>query len=238
MQRLHPKLRRTGVIDESAIDFLRLSSSRLGGVVLLLHLGRLWSEDKKSEADGLQVEILTWILMLLRWLRAGGRDHDPEGAISFPHHVDAEVRRLRKRLRVPVLVLFSMADELLGVPVPAPAAATYGPAGTRTLFPPGEDPLLLAHHRLPGLVDALRTHARHFRFDFVHSLVTDPDTGAVVDGQPWGVSSSLAWLLDDGWRRRLPSIPTRVWLDLQRFLDTALLRNDRWRALPPARDLP
>lgn len=233
LQRLHPKLRPTGEIDESAVDFLRLIGRRLGGVVLLLHLGRLWGPGQHDEADRAQVEIATWILMLLRYFQAGRAPYDPTGAISFAHHVDREVRRLERRLRVPVLTLFSMADELVGVPVPESGGAPTG----RTLDPIGEHPLLVAHHGLPGLVEALRVHATHFRFDFVHSLVTDPDTGVVVDREPWGVSPSLAWLLDDTWRRRWPSVPTRVWIDCQRWIDERLLRRRRWTTWPDAEAL-
>lgn len=231
---LYPGLARTGEIDEADVDFLRLISSRLAGVVLLVDLGRLWDPAQRTNPeDEAQVHILTWILELMRWLQEGGTYE--ASRIRFQDHVNREAMRLRRRLRAPVLALFSRADELSGLPIPAhPSHAWMGtPGGGRTLLPVGEDPLLLAHHCVPELLAALTTHARHFRIDFAHSLVTDRDSGEIVDPTPCGVSLSLQWLLDPSWRWRwLPAIPTRRWIGLQRFVDEVVKRSRRWRELP------
>jgi len=172
-----------------------------------------------------QVEILAWMLVLLRWLQQGGR-RAPGSRISFQEDVNREVMRHRRRLKVPVLVLFSRADELNDLPLPG---------SSRSLYPVGESPLLLAYHRLPRLLEVLATHVDHFRLDFVHSLVTDHDTGEIVDPEACGVSLSLAWLLDGSWR--WPTLPTRHWIAWQRFVDAKIRGDDRWERLPPPADV-
>jgi hypothetical protein len=230
--RLYPHLSHTGEVSEPEIDFLRLTSRRLAGLVLLVDLKRLWTQAPRTNPEHeAQVEILSWILVLLRWLQQDGVY--PGGRLRFQDHVNREVMRYRRRLRTPVLVLFSRADELVDVQVPEIRGAAWtgrSANGTRTLFPVGESPLLLAYHRLPKLLHVLETHAEHFRFDFVHSLVTDRDTGEIVDPNACGVGLSLAWLLDPGWR--WPAVPTRYWIALQRWLDKARGRRELWERLP------
>jgi hypothetical protein len=103
----------------------------------------------------------------------------------------------------------------------------------RTLYPLGEDPLLLAYHCLPELVEAVSTHAKYFRFDFVHSLVSDHDTGEVTDSDSCGVTLSLQWLLDPVWHRRFVwKLSSGFWIGLQKFLDTIVKRSSRWKRLP------
>ncbi len=223
-------------ISESSVDFLRLVSGRLGGLVLLVDLARLWQPAVRTNPeDEAQVRILTWILVLLRWLQEGG-EHEG-GSIRFQDDVNRRVMRLNRRLKVPVLALFSKADELASLPVPERRDRAWlgRKSVSRTLLPVGEDPLLVAHHCVPELLEALVAHADHFRVDFAHSLVTDPDAGDVVDPEPCGVALSLQWLLDWSWQRRwrwLPAIPARSWIAVQRVLDTALQRGGRWRRLP------
>ncbi|HEX9732467.1 MAG TPA: hypothetical protein VGG06_10835, partial [Thermoanaerobaculia bacterium] len=200
---LYPNL--AGEISEGEIDFLRLVGRRLAGVVYLLDLQRLWNPAHRANPEHeAQVEILAWMLVLLRWLQRplGGRGGDskraPGSRIPFQEDVNRDVMRHRRRLKVPVLVLFSRADELNDLALPG---------SSRTLYPVGESPLLLAYHLLPRLLEVLATHVDHFRLDFVHSLVTDHDTGEIVDPEACGVSLSLSWLLDGSWR--WPALPTR-----------------------------
>lgn len=218
---LYPNL--SGNISEEEIDFLRLVSRRLAGAVYLIDLQRLWHPAQPEHAA--QVEILAWVLVLLRWLREGA--HRPaKSRLAFQDDVNRDVMRHRRRLKVPVLALFSRADELNDLAVPG---------SPRTLYPVGESPLLLAYHRLPRLLEVLATHADHFRLDFVHSVVTDRDTGEIVDPEACGVALSLSWLLDGHWR--WPTIPTRYWIAWQRFVDTKLRRDDRWERLPAPEDV-
>jgi hypothetical protein len=72
----------------------------------------------------------------------------------------------------------------------------------------------------------------HFRYDFVHSIVTDPATGVVTHHPPCGVKLCFEWLLHQEWRSRLPRISTRGWIAAQRLIDRLRLRGDRWRQLP------
>ena len=219
-------------ITESHIKFLRLISRRLKGFVFLLDLESLWgAAGTGSHTDAAQINILSWLLELLRWLLYDGK-HEP-GPISLETRIDASVRRMRKRLRFPVLVLFSKADLLPGLPVPN-RVFQGDPEIHRTLYPPGENPLLLAYHLLPELFESLRTHANYFHFDFSHSLVTHRDTSEVIDAQPCGVDSSLRWLLDSSWR--WPRIPTRYFVAIRRLI-AMIARNNRWRRLPAPDEL-
>jgi len=218
------------------VGFLRLVSQNLGGLILLVDLGRLWAPQSGDWADAKQQKILVWILMLLRWLRLGDGEV-PEG-VAIRDHVDKVVRRLKKKLDVPVLVLFSKADALAGTTLPEPPRSSWlGSKGPqRTVLPSGEQPLLLAHHYLRDLSSALAEHAENYRFDFAHSLVTDPDSGAVKDHEACGVDLSLQWLLDSRWQRKRwysrfePSTQTLIaW---QEKLDQWTRRGQRWRRLP------
>lgn len=220
--------RLTGDVDPQALDFLRLLRPRLSGLVVLIDLKGLWGGPRTA-----QVESVNWLLVLMRWLAGGGQQPE-EGRLPFRDHVLREVLR-RDRLEVPVLVLFSRADESNGVAVPRrPARGGFVSGEGRTLFPAGEDPLLLAYHGLPELFEALLHHARHFRFDFAHALVTDPDTGEIRDPLPCGVFLSLDALIAG---RSWLDVPTRFQIAVARFLDESVRRNDRWRRLPEPEDL-
>lgn len=237
---LYPELQRTGQVRPEQVGFLELVSRRLAGVVLLADLRRLWSGGGDVQGAR-QEEVLAWVLQLLRWLEHGGR-HRVESAIPFQQQVDRELRTMRRRLRVPVQVLLSKADELRGLPVPARPGEGWlaGAAGRaeRRLFPLGESPLLLAHHHLPVLWAALATHVKHFRIDFAHSLITDPDSGAVTEEAANGLVYSLGWLLQPWWRwlRRPRVAPlvlgSREQVALARAWDRLRGRGGRWRRLP------
>lgn len=243
---LYPELQRTGQIRPEQIGFLELVSKRLAGVVLLVDLRRLWGGAADDQQGARQEEVLAWVLQLLRWLEHGGR-HDAESAIGFQEQVNRELRTMRRRLRVPVQLLLSKADELRGLAVPAPPGERWlaGAAGRgeRRLFPLGERPLLLAYHHLPVLWPALATHVKHFRVDFAHSLITDPDSGAVTEDTANGLVYSLGWLLQPSWRwLRHPRLAplflgTREQVAVERTVDRVRGRGGRWRRLPDAEPL-
>lgn len=243
---LYPELQRTGQIRPEQIGFLDLVSKSLAGVVLLADLRRLWGGAADDQQGARQEEVLAWVLQLLRWLEHGGR-HDADSAIGFQEQVNRELRTMRRRLRVPVQVLLSKADELRGLAVPAPPGEGWLAGATgraeRRLFPLGERPLLLAYHHLPVLWPALATHVKHFRIDFAHSLITDPDSGAVTEDTANGLVYSLGWLLQPSWRwLRHPRLAplflgTREQVALERAVDRLRGRGGRWRRLPDAEPL-
>jgi hypothetical protein len=230
-RQLYPALRATRSIGVEQIEFLKHISKRLGGVILLLDLRRLWGPEQANDpANSRQVEILAWVLTLLRWLRCCG--NYKAGPVTLEEHVNRTVMRLRRRLDIPVQILFSKADGLGGLVVPQNRKLQWlrqEQAADRVLYPAGEDPLLLAYHALPELFEAVTKHANHFRFDFVHAMVADPDTQEIVDPNACGVTLSLQWLLDSTWRQPWPMIPTRHWLGVQRLLDGLTNRGRRWR---------
>lgn len=232
---MYPSQRPSGVLSEAEARFLRLVATSLSGLILMVDLNRLWGEIPGGIADPgdrHQERILAWILEMLRWFRFDGR-YDAKSAIPFQDQVDAGVKRLSQwqRLRFPVQVIFSKADELLEVPLPARAAPWIGKStAARTLYPVGEQPLLLAYHHLPLLYSALQEHVRHFRFDFAHSLVFDPE-----DHTPCGVIPSLAWVLQRGWGL---APGTDTWVRLQRGIDAVTFRGARWKRLPEPQELP
>jgi len=233
---LYPQMRDTRELTQADIGFLGLIGKGLRGIVLLIELERLWGERQRLEdpANEQQVEILSWILALLRWLTFDGKY--VSGPIRFQDQVDGSVRRMKKRLQIPVQILFSKADQLVDFTVPqrlqSAGRLRKGQPEERRLYPPGEDPFFFAYHRLSDLFAAVRNHADHFRFDFVHSLITDPGSGTVSDSHSCGATLAIQWLLDPCWQSRWPILPTRRWLQVQRFLDRAVGRGQRWRRLP------
>jgi len=234
---LYPKQRSTE-ISESNIEFLRLATKRLRGLVLLIELQRLWNPARRSaeSANAEQVEILNWILSLVRWLTYDGHyTADLYGSISLKEQVNRSVIKMKERLKIPVQVFFSKADELIGLSVPTEA---FGAGRIRRkshpdrgIFPAGEIPLLFAYHCLPALFEGVRDHADYFRFDFAHSFDTDPESGAKSDPYPCGVTLSLKWLLDPIWQSRWPLISSHRLIGWQRFMDEHVWRNKRWREL-------
>jgi hypothetical protein len=199
-------------LDEGAIGFLRVITRQLEGLFLLLNL-----HDVFEKSGDVQVPVLRNILLIVRWLQGGGVYE--EGARSFQNQIDSGVHRM-PRLRIPVQLLLSKADEMARLAIPKQG---------RLLFPAGEDPLAVVHHCAPKLLSALRAHARHFRIDFVHSLRLDRASGAVVSREGCGIELSAEWLLEASRPRRWPAIPTRWWLSL----DEHVFRSARWKRLPP-----
>jgi hypothetical protein len=72
-------------------------------------------------------------------------------------------------------------------------------------------------------------HAKYFRYDFLHSIVTDERGIKKDDEPPCGVELSLKWLLNH--RGRWPRLPTQHWIRIQQTIDF-ILRRDRWERLP------
>lgn len=216
--------RRDARLTREDVHFLEILSRRMAGIVLLLNLKDLWQPAEHSEDQPVQIEVLAWTLKLLRFFACGGV-HEPQAAARFDQQVEAQVGRMTRRLSVPVLLLFSKADELHGTPAPEIE---------HTLVPVHDAPLFVAQLLVPALFGALAQHCQHFRCDFAHSLVLDPDSGRVSDRQACGVQTSLQWLLDPTWSRPWPRLPTRFWLAAQQMLDRLAGRGARWDALPVA----
>lgn len=202
------------------IQLLNVVARGLGGLILLLKLSEQW--DPRSE--GRQPRVLINLLRLMRWLRGGGQ-LAAGGQRSLPQRVDAEVERM-PALQVPVLLLFSFADQLSGSELPPPKGRVNAPG--RPIFPPGEDPLLILHHYAPEVLAALEKHVHSFHVDFCHSVVQDDRQQLFADA--CGVASAREWLMLASTRR--PRLPTRWWLRLDR-----LLRPGRWALLPDSRPL-
>ena len=225
---LDPQFRITRDISETDLSFLRTIAPRLRGLILMVDLERLWTAQQTTGEDAKQVEVLAWILSLLRWLTRDGRYTAKQ--TRFSDYIDQTVRRMRKRLRVPVQVIFSRADQLGGFTLPSQQPAwlkNQGETVVRKLSPVGENPLLFAHHCLPDLFEAVQTHADYFRFDFAHALATDKGSGAIIDRDPCGVHLALQWLFDPAWRSFPPPIASRRWIAMDR-----VLRSRRWERLP------
>jgi hypothetical protein len=173
--------------------FVRSAVAKLAAVVLVVDLTS--TLDELGASPWLNQEIdLDFTLGALRFLRY---EKIPENEdINLSTLIAARLPGL-PRLDVPVLVLFSKADML----------------GELT----NENPLHFARHRLRRLHASLGTHARRYRFDFVHTMKTpDPRELRTEDGKveaiqverPCGVLLSMEWLLTDPFRW-LPSLPTR-----------------------------
>jgi hypothetical protein len=227
---LYPHLRPAGALQAAEVDFLKLVGKNLHGLALLIDLEKLWQPQR--DADGEQLEIANWILILLRWLRYAGA-YDAASSISFQDEVNRTAMILKRRLELPVLVLFSRADQLNGLKLPAePVLGVQSTAMARGLFPVGEQPLLLAYHALPLLYRSLRTHCTHFHVDFAHSLQLDPTGKMIAERSPVGVTTALDWLLDRSWRWP-GTIPTRHWIWMHRQLDRFRGPSAVWRRLPP-----
>jgi hypothetical protein len=232
---LYPHLRQSGRVSEADVGFLRTLVGHLDGLVLLLDLRLLWEpqgeneQQRKEQAQ--QVEILTWVLMLLRWLEHDGA-FPQNTSQDFSDYVNRQVQALKgKRLSAPVTLLFSRADEAMRLQVPTEDHSWMTGAGTeRRLFPPGEQPFFFAYHCLGEMYGALLAHVRHFRIDFAHSLRVSP-TGGVIDSHPMGLFPAVEWMLVPRRQRRL-TLPTRHLIALQRRLDAWTGRGGRWRRLP------
>ncbi len=202
--------------------FVRLSR-KVRGIALAVDLEKQWSSaggvDSREGRE--QIEILREILAALRCWRSGEAP-----SVVVPHgQIARETQKPKERLDVPVLVLFTKADELHRLAVP-----DYG----RPILPEGEHPLLFAMHCLPDLYRELLEHVERFHIDFTHSVVLDSTTGVVTHQPPCGVKLSFQWLFTAarGW-----SIPTRHRIAVHRFADQLTGQAEYWKRLKAPRRL-
>ncbi|MEN8215618.1 MAG: hypothetical protein ABFS56_04445 [Pseudomonadota bacterium] len=232
---LYPHLvNERGTTTKEQLRIPEIVASKLLGLVLLIDIKSFFGdtasasgEDKSRQqlAREQQIKIVTWILMVFRWFLNGGNYHE-NTILPLHDHINAKVGQMtgrKTRLNIPVQVLFSKADELYDFPVPN---------ADHILYPLKDSPFFIAYHHLSELHEALLEHANYFRYDFVHSIVNDPDTGIVKKNEPpCGVELSLKWLLNhrsSGWS-------TQHWIQIQQMIDTLLLRGRRWREPPKTR---
>ncbi len=194
-------------------------SQKVQGLALAVDLEKQWSAangpDPREGEE--QIESLNRILAAFRWWRSG------KAPPVLPQH--GHIPKPRGRLDVPVLVLFTKADQLHRLAVP-----DYG----RPILPEGEHPLLFAMHCLPDLYRGLLEHVERFHIDFAHSVVLDPTTGVVTHHPPCGVKLSFQWLFTAarGW-----SVPTRHRIAVQRFASQLTGKAEHWSRLEAPRRL-
>jgi GTP-binding protein EngB required for normal cell division len=181
-----------GGISENYFDFVRKASMTLTGVILVFDLTSMPDRN----ADSLwreQEEVSEFTLAALRWMRMKWVPRYED--LELRSRIGLHVERLPK-LDVPVLVLFSKADQLS-------EESDYS----------RDHPLDFAREHLPDLHAALLTHTRRFRFDFAYTMVRK-DGSDIPAKYPCGVLLPIEWVLHDPFRfrwLRLPSLPTR-WL--------------------------
>lgn len=216
------------------------------GLVLLVHLtrGHLdrgaqgfaagMDDDEIERERGAQqaqeeIEFFDQFLLFARALAAEKGDVSKlvRRAAEAPS-LDEALRGYRQapRLDVPVAVLFTQADRLMG--------ADFAVGRGRYLAPQrglvGVAPFVARH--LPALFDSVQRHARRFRFDFVQSYVERPSPGGgepvwSVEGEPLsvGLVPALEFLLrraDRGGGLGRFAIDTRTALRLHRLLHPRL----------------
>lgn len=173
-------------VTEEKFEFVKSAVGKLAGIVLVVDLTRTLGADdytawKRQEDD------LNFVLAALRMLRFD-KTARPEN-ITMTVNIAQRVSKLH-RLDKPVLVLFSKADQL-------------------THFT-NSSPLEFAKANLPLLHSALQTHARHFRYDFCHTMIKTAHGDRAAD-HPCGVLLSMEWLLNNPFHRLPFQLPTR-WL--------------------------
>jgi len=182
---LYPRLGKS--ITQKDLKLPKLVAPRLRGLILVIDIEALWTDEQYSKKK--QIKIVTWIMMVFRWLLNDGF-YDPDSPFSLEEYINHSVNQMegpKTRLNIPVQVLFSKADQLREFSVPG-----Y----EDKLHPRSKDsPFFIAYHYLPGLHHALLEHTNYFRYDFVHSIATDPNTDTQqVD--PCGVELSFQWLFN------------------------------------------
>jgi hypothetical protein len=166
--------------------FVDKAVKHLAAIVLVVDLTR--TLDEMSDAPWRDQEIaLEYMLSAIRWLR-----YDKSASAASLQVTKAIAKSVLNlpRLNVPVLVLFSKADQL--------------PEHTQ------RNPMSFAKSRLGYLHGVLLTNARRFRFDFVHTMLHYGVNDDRQAEKPCGVLLPLEWLLTDPFRF-IPTLPTR-WL--------------------------
>jgi len=191
----------------------KLVLPKLCGLILVIELDAYWMNTKPN-----QIKIVTWILTVFRWLIKDGC-YDPKSPFSLRQTIYDSVNKMegaKTRLDIPVQVLFSKADKLHKFSIPG-----Y----KNKLYPRQDSPFFLAYHHLPGLHHALLGHANYFRYDFVHSIVTN--SKSIDEEEPCGVELSFQWLLNHRGKR---SPRTVQLIEQQKRIDSLLFwRRYRWR---------
>ncbi|KHD08234.1 hypothetical protein PN36_19370 [Candidatus Thiomargarita nelsonii] len=206
-------------ITQKDLKIPKLVKPKLRGLILVIELEAYWTDEADSKK--MQIKILTWILVIFRWLFNGGV-YPEDTNMSLEQYINHSVKNLKgakTRLDIPVQVLFSKADRLHGFPV-------HG--SKEQLFPKKDSPFFLAYHYLPEIHHALLKHTNYFRYDFAHSIVTDSKTEPeVLENEPCGVELSFQWLLNHpgkGSPRTEDLIEQQKRIDKRRFW-----RPSRWK---------
>lgn len=220
---LYPGLRESEITVDN-LHFIETVASLLGGLVLLVDLDALWGSADPFSEGARQEDIALWILDWIRYLRASDAVRDRHlDSLTLRKRVEA-IEPALPTLDIPILVLFSRADTLKSREIPSRRGRA---SAGRRLVPMRDSPFFLAHHALPKLHTGLLRRARHFRYDFVHSLAMVP--GGALDLEACGVNRSLRWLFDP--RRNARTLPTRFWIGVQRWFDHLTGRGRRWHDL-------
>jgi GTP-binding protein EngB required for normal cell division len=186
-QRFSPTYRRAmglGDITETHFDFVRSAVRKLAGVVVVFDLTNPADPDA-DEPWAEQETIVGFTLDVIRWLRYDKRVHYKD--LDLMTRMSLFLEKKKKKLDVPVLVLFSKADQL--------AEFT------------NEHPLVLLKRELSTLHAALLTNVRKFRVDYVNTMVRGDDGIDRPAKYPCGVLLPVEWLFGGSfrWLRPLPT---------------------------------
>ncbi|MEM7246274.1 MAG: hypothetical protein AAF533_13075 [Acidobacteriota bacterium] len=228
-------------VTQDQIEFLRQVAKDVRGIVLMLDLKGLW--DQRSghfgDVNREQAKTLAWIVKLIKYLRED--DSEPPPVLGLHDHIDIQANSIKKKLDVPVLVLFSRSDEMTEEQPPTENEPSRFrgelPDELRTrkrrcIRPGADSPLLVGIHCAPRLHGTLLRHVRYFRYDFSQSLAVDPATSKHVPDSSCGVLLNMEWL----WSRATRAggfMTTSRWLALEKALDCLRpWRLSRWSRLP------
>jgi len=210
-------------ITQKDLKIPKLVKPKLRGLILVIELEAYWTDDAYSKK--MQIQIVTWILVIFRWLFNGGV-YPEDTTLTLEQYINHSVNKMKgakTRLNIPVQVLFSKADILHGFPV-------HG--SKERLFPSEDSPFFLAYHYLPEIHHALLKHTNYFRYDFAHSIVTDSETddtkeADVLEKEPCGVELSFQWLFN---HQGKGSPRTEELIEQQKKIDKRLFwRPSRWK---------
>ncbi len=174
-----------GELTPDYFNFVRQAVNRLAGLVLVFDLTNRLSDYEQAPWRN-QEDNFNSILPALRWLRFEKNARPEDLGVELT--IASRVSHLNK-LDVPVLILFSKADQL----------AKYS----------NQTPLDFARDRLPFLHGAVSTHATRFHYDFCHTMIDTAQGRSAVE-RPCGVLLAMEWLLEPP-LRWLPRLPAR-WL--------------------------
>jgi hypothetical protein len=131
---LYPYRRRDKITKED-LKLPGLVKDKLRGLILMVDLKTYWELSTDDEDKKNQIKILTWILAVFRWLINDGAFPD-NTTLSLQDYIVARIREMKPKLNIPVLVLFSKADELHSFEIPE----RQGINSKRVLYPRLETP--------------------------------------------------------------------------------------------------